>query len=315
MATLDPDSWPNPEGESRRRTVAVVPIIVAVIMALGGIMAAVITAKAGETKGRQTAIAELQPTINGLQTALAQPTSAPITVVVTATPAPGVTQEPAGDVGRVEGTLTDREGNPLSNISVSIRNGPEALTDVQGKFVLNEIPLGDQLIVVKSRSGGSQFTQNIRIEQATIITLVYDETTSQLGLLSITAPADLSVLQVAPDKEHKEIIYGRCDGLAQVFNGSDQYYIWVFVRAIKDDSKLWRQFPPAVIEPGVCNWQANAVMGNRDYPPYNGQPWLIVAIAASIDAGIENILNTPSLNLLPPHISSNVVNVEMRVQP
>src|SRR3990172_649326 len=53
MATLDPDSWPNPEGESRRRTVAVVPIIVAVIMALGGIMAAVITAKAGETKGRQ----------------------------------------------------------------------------------------------------------------------------------------------------------------------------------------------------------------------------------------------------------------------
>jgi len=254
-------------------------------------------AAAGEIKGRQTAEAELRLTIDALRTQVAAAT----------TPTSPVT------TGQLEGLLTDRAGNPISDISVSIRNGPETVTDMAGGFVLSNVPAGNQLIVVKPPSGEGQLTQNISIEanQTTKTSVIYNSATSRLGLLSITAPVDGGVLEVRPDGTvHRATIYGRSDGLAQVFGEFD---VWVLISSERDES-FWVQRPPALVDPNSNTWRANVLLGSEEHPPSDGDFWDIVAVAADADSDINRIISTPKLSELPPHIRSNVVTAVTQIK-
>jgi hypothetical protein len=257
--------------------------------------------------------------IQATQTAESKPTTA---VVVNT---PEATATVVGDppvqtkTGRLAGILTDREGNLISDMSVSVRNGPATKTDIEGKFVLNDVAEGDQLIVVKPPSGDGQFTLNITVlaEQTNNINIVYDAASSRLGLLSITAPVDGGDLDIRQDVGddgvlvHRATIFGRCDGLSQIFQG--EFDVWVLVSSERD-GKFWVQFPPAIIDPNDNTWRANIVLGDAEHPPLNGELWTIVAAAASLDSGFDRILNTPRLSLLPPHITSNVISIESQIQ-
>lgn len=311
--------YPDEKPPRRHLNPSIIVALIGVVgMVISSTVTALLTKEAGEIKGRQTAIAEFQPTIAALHTEIAQQVEMYATQVAGLPQSPGI-NTPVSTVmtGRLTGVLTDRAGNPLSGLWVGIRNGPETVTDVQGIFVLPNSPAGDQIIVVKPRTGGSEFIQNIRIEaeKDTEVNLVYDPAIPQLGLLSITAPTDGSSLLESQGKEHWEIIYGRCDGLAQIYNGYDNFDIWVLIRAIIDDSKLWVQHPQAIIDQTNKTWQASIVMGSATFPPYDGQKWIIIAVAVNRDSGMEHITNTESLNSLPTHIGSNIVTVEMEIQP
>jgi hypothetical protein len=216
-------------------------------------------------------------------------------------------------VGRIAGMLSDRAGNPIGDMSVGIRNGPQAQTDSRGKFVVNEAPAGDQTVEVRSPSTKGQLTQNIRVEpgQTTSVNIVYDAGTSRLGLLSITAPVDSSLLALRHDgNEYRAEIYGRCDGLQQILG---QFDVWVLVSS-ESDSRYWVQQPSALVDPSDNTWRAKALFGSPENPPRDNQRWDIVAVAASSGSGIGRVINTPSLNLLPSHISSNTVSVETKIK-
>lgn len=231
--------YPNEEPPRRHLNPSIIVALIGVIgMVLSSTITSIITKESGETRGRQTVV-ELQPTIFALQTEIAE------VIEASGIPEVGNTLTPGAALGRLTGVLTDRAGNPLSGLWVGIRNGLETVTDVQGVFVLPKSPAGDQIIVVKPRTGGSEFIQNIRIEAETDteVRLVYDSATSQLGLLSITAPVNGGFIKADQESVHREIVYGRCDGLVQIFNGFDNFEIWVLIRAINDDAHLWVQYP------------------------------------------------------------------------
>jgi hypothetical protein len=216
--------------------------------------------------------------------------------------------------GRLEGTLTDRSGNPISNISVGIRNGPKSTTDMNGRFVLPNIPSGDQMIVVMPPSGGGELTRNIVVEEhaTTKANIIYASDNSQLALLSITAPVDDGEILInEDDNQYIGMIHGRCDGLAQMFQ--KPYDIWILIRSIRDGN-LWVQRPPALVNSSANTWHGRALFGSPQKPPKNGDQWAIVAVAAPNDSEIRRILNTPSLSLLPPHIGSNVAIVRSSIR-
>ena len=310
----------------------VVPIVVALIGFATGVTA-LISVRADETKARLDTIAELQPTIDNLltsvpgeasgrQTAIAelQPTIDYLESVVTnletavsdVKPTVVFTSTPVIYTGQLEGIFTDRSGSPISNISVSIRNGSQTITDISGKFILENVPAGNQILVVKPPSGRGEVTQNVWVEanQTTVANIVYDVDASMLGLLSITAPVDGGILEVRKDGiEHRATIYGRSDGLAQVLGDFD---IWVLISSERD-GLFWVQNPPALVDPNANTWRANILLGSEEHPPEDGELWDIVAIAAESDSEIGRILNTPKLSLLPPHISSNVVTVASKI--
>ena len=226
---------------------------------------------------------------------------------------------PATEVGRLVGHLTNRAGTPIGGMAVAIRNGPETSTDSQGgAFVLSEVPAGDQFIVIKPPGGRGAVTQHIRIEprQTTEIKIVYDASGSHLGLLSITAPVTHAILDVRRDRvafgfEHRATIYGRCDGLAEMLGTFD---IWVLIKS-ETDPRFWVQHPPAVVDPTTKTWHANVIIGSLEIPPHNNEQWDIIAVAADATSDIDNILNTPRLTELPPHISSNVATAIIRIRP
>lgn len=265
-------------------------------------------------------IAPLQIARHETQTAEARPTFTATVIADTATPTLFLTKTTTPVLtGRLEGVITDRESNSLSDLSVSIQNGPAAKTDINGNFVLDGVEEGDQIIVVKPPSGGGQFSMNvsIRANQTSNVNIVYDAASSRLGLLSITAPVDGADLEVRQDLAdngvivHRATIFGRCDGLGQIFqNGFD---IWVLITSERD-GKFWVQFPAAVIDPNNNTWRANIVLGDAQHPPLNGELWTIVAVAADPDSGIDRITNTRKLTLLPPHVTSNVVSVTSQIK-
>jgi len=221
---------------------------------------------------------------------------------------------PKTGTGRLEGTVTDNTGNPIADLSVSIRNGPKAITDAKGIFVLNGVESGDQLIIVEPRSGHGQLTLNINIkrDQNPKTNIIYNADTSRLGLLSITSPVDDSLLEVRRNgNEHRATVHGRCDGLAQVLEGFD---VWVLVKSERDP-RYWIQRPSALIDPNSNTWRAGVLLGSPEHPPMTDESWDLIAVAAKADSDMGRILNTPNLNLLPNHITSNVVTVRLRITP
>ena len=132
---------------------------------------------------------------------------------------------------------------------------------------------------------------------------------SQLGLLSITAPTDGSLVKVTQGQVHTETVYGRGDGLAQIYGGYGMFDIYLVVQSLKGNQPMWIQKNPAVVDRNTNIWVGTIIMGDDKNPPEEGETWLIVAVAASKDAGIGKILNITSLSQLPELISSNLVTV------
>jgi hypothetical protein len=216
------------------------------------------------------------------------------------------------DSGRVLGSLTDRAGSPISNITISVQGGAETLTDMDGKFTLNNVPPGNQTLVVRAKSERGSLTRNIWVEEdkTTNTKVVYDAITSSLGILSITSPVDGGALEVRTDgKRHRATVSGRCDGLSQMLRSFD---VWVLLISEKD-SRLWVQRPAALVDRNANTWSATITLGDEAHPPVTGSRWSLVAVAASADSGLGQIPNTPSLSQLPPHISSNVVMVQVSI--
>jgi hypothetical protein len=304
--TRRPPARGRPVPKKSNLVPVLVPIVVALIGLAGVVITALLSCDRCEIKGRDEAIAELQPTIEFLETLAASSQ----TGQVTAAPADAV----SGALGRIEGVFTDRDGSPISNLSVGFQNGPETITDISGVFVLDNVPAGDQLLVASPPSGKGDVTQHVQIfeDQTTFANIVYDAEASALGLLSITAPVDSGLLEVHKnDDQFFATIYGRCDGLVQILGNYD---IWVLISA-EQDGVYWLQSPPALIDANNNTWRANIKLGSQEYPPNDGERWDIVAVAAVADSEMGRVLNTPKLSLLPPHISSNVVSVELQLAP
>lgn len=283
----------------------------------GKAIAALITAVGVIIAAYVTAVLPQKQSIRATQTAESRqiPATSPgATAEIPAIPPTALIAQQAR-TGRLEGTVTDRKGNPISDLLVSILNGPAAETDMQGIFVLNNVPEGDQLIVVKPPSGGGDVMLNVSVvsDQNNEINIVYDATTSRLGLLSITSPVDGGDLEIRKsvdsnnDTIHRATIFGRCDGLGQIFQNG--FNVWVLVSSERD-GKFWVQFPSATIDPHNNTWRATVLLGNAQHPPSDGELWTMVAVAADSDSELGRILNTPELSLLPPHITSNVVSIE-----
>lgn len=233
------------------------------------------------------------------------PNSSPLPATASQTPLPGT--------GRLKGVLTDRAGNPLTGLRVSIKNGPQTLSDAQGQFVLNGAPTGDQILVVENpHINTGPLTQALALleGQTTQTKIVYDAANAQLGLLAITAPLDTGELEIRRDgKEHRATVYGRCDGLGQMLGRFD---VWVLLRSERD-SRLWVQHPSAIIDAAAGTWRANVRLGDPAHPPRDGERWDLVAVAAEASSAIRQIANTPQLTLPPPHLSSNVVTATAKI--
>ncbi|HEX5885992.1 MAG TPA: carboxypeptidase-like regulatory domain-containing protein [Pyrinomonadaceae bacterium] len=212
---------------------------------------------------------------------------------------------------RVVGSITDRAGNPLNNVTIGIKNNVETTTDQQGNFVLNGVPSGDQLLVARTAGGGGALTQNLAVEKGktTHTRVIYDPVTSNMGVLSITEPIDGALLDIRGNgADHWAMVYGRCDGMAQLLGKFD---IWLAVNS-EHDTRYWIQHPPAIIDAGPCLWRAKVIIGSAEYPPRNGERWNIVALGVSADSQMGRVVNTPRLSMLPSHIASNAVTVETR---
>jgi hypothetical protein len=233
----------------------------------------------------------------------------------TATVAHTPTPKPVpGLGGRLEGAVVNRTEAPISNLTVKIQGGPETKTDALGIFVLNGVPSGDQIIVVENSSAPSgQLLQHINIapSQTTQTKIIYDAQTSRLGLLAIAAPVDDSELEVYRDgARYRATLYGRCDGLALMVGAFD---VWVVIKSQTDD-RYWVQHPSATRDVNAQTWRADVLLGDFKHQPRPGERWTFVALAAETGSLISKIASTPSLNQLPPHISSNVVTARIRIR-
>jgi hypothetical protein len=307
--------YPPPSKSSQGWT-----IIVAIIGAVTTLLAAMISgssnSETGRLRGEREAEQRLLPTISALETKSAQLTlqltSSPSTTNISVTP---ITISDFS--GHVDGFLTDRSGTPIPDMAVSIRNGPQTKTDSQGRFVLDNVSTGSQLVIVQAAAGG-EFSQNIdvRENQTTYASLVFDPQTTRLGLLSIVSPVDGGGMDIRKDvidnnsTVHRATIYGRCDGLYQIFeNGFD---IWILIHSERDNF-YWVQRPPAAVDSQDNTWSADIVLGSFEHPPVNNERWVIIAMATEPDSGFDQIPNTPKLSLLPAYIASNVVKVKSQI--
>lgn len=296
-------------------------IIIAIIGMAGLIGAALVGGLLNcapcELRGERQAEEKLLPTIGYLETQISGMPGVELQMPVQTQQADPDTS-PISYTGQVVGILTDRSSNGLTNMTISIENGPETTTDSLGSFVLENVPTGPQRIIVRAPTTSGQFNQNIFVNDniVTTVSLVFDIETMQLGLLSITSPVSNSLLDAEPGVPHRQIITGRCDGLAQIYGSYQEFNIWVLVRAIQDDSHLWVQHPAALVDRNNNTWQTSIYMGDTKSPPYEGQRWVIIAVAAASDSGMDEILNISGLeDLLFPIITSNVVSVDMNIDP
>lgn len=209
------------------------------------------------------------------------------------------------ETGRVEGSVRDLSGRPVAYATVSIRNGPATKTDQNGYFVLQYVSVGVQLIQIETPSS-KVTTQSVRVgpNETASVGLIYDSGASQLGLLSITDPANGTSLRV--DRVGDTLlttVNGRYDGLTELLGNFD---VWVLIRP-EYDSQFWLHRPPAVIDRNSHTWQARIEFGATGTP--HDQRWDIVAIAVRSPSELEYLLSTPTFNKLPTHVTSNVVTV------
>ena len=243
----------------------------------------------------------------------------PPVVAQTSSPAPAPNVVPASSIatgtGRLEGLLTDRRGRTISSMAVSVRNGPETVTDASGMFVLPGVLAGAQLLVVRSVSErGREWTQHIDVvpNNTTKVNIAYNPTSSRLGLFLITAPVDGAILEAKHvGQQFLGEVYGRCDALDEIFG--PQFDAWVLIRS-QLDQRLWVQHPPAIVDLTSGTWKANIQIGNAETPPQNGERWDMIAVAAPASSDIRRILNVTSLSDLPEHIRANSVTVETRIK-
>jgi hypothetical protein len=215
----------------------------------------------------------------------------------------------------LDGVVKDQTGNPVSNVRVSIQNGnaPEVITDQQGVFVFAELPIGDHILVIKPPSDRGQLLQHIQTtNRVNQVTVVYNAQNSRLGLLSIVAPVDDGIVELRRDgTEFRAMIYGRCDGMADIL---EQFDIWILIRSQRDQL-FWVQHPPAVVDPSSSSWRADVLFGNSETPPSDGEKWHVVVVAAHPNSLVRRVLNTEYLNELPPHINGNVITIETKIKP
>jgi hypothetical protein len=200
-------------------------------------------------------------------------------------------------------------------MAVSVRNGPETVTDASGMFVLPGVLAGAQLLVVRSVSErGREWTQHIDVvpNNTTKVNIAYNPTSSRLGLFLITAPVDGAILEAKHvGQQFLGEVYGRCDALDEIFG--PQFDAWVLIRS-QLDQRLWVQHPPAIVDLTSGTWKANIQIGNAETPPQNGERWDMIAVAAPASSDIRRILNVTSLSDLPEHIRANSVTVETRIK-
>jgi len=287
-----------------------VPIVVALIGFAGVVITALLSCDTCKERGRRETIAELIPTISHLETQVVDLQACCDADKETEV----MIEEMEQAFGRLEGVFTSLEKKPISDLTVSIRNGPQTITDIDGRFVLDNVSAGDQLIVVSADSGQDDVTQHVHIveNQTTIANIIYDAGARTIGFLTISAPVDGAILETHKIEElHRATIYGRWEGLAQILGNFD---IWVLISDEKDGF-FWVQNPPALVDFNDNTWRANVVFGSQEYPPSDGDRWDIVAVAAEADSEIGQIQNTPKISALPPNISSNVVTVDLKLGP
>ena len=206
--------------------------------------------------------------------------------------------------GEIEGSVTDLAGRPLANITVRIQNGPETRTDENGLFVLSGVPPGIQLIETESSSNqiGTQ-TLSIPSTRKASVSLIYDAKTSRLGLVSITDPADGTMLKAARvGDEFRYVISGRCDGLKEMLGKFD---VWVLIRQ-GDDSRLLLQRPAAITNPDSNAWQATVVFGKIAKSSPSGRRFEIFAIAVRSDSDLQHLLARPDSNVLRATAKSTI---------
>jgi hypothetical protein len=222
--------------------------------------------------------------------------------------------------GRLEGVLTDRNGAPLTDVSIRISlpndsTGANTVpTDNQGHFILPNAPSGEQTLLV-SISKTETVNQLVRIEQqqTTRVNLIYDSSSSSLriALFSVSSPIDNGVLDVQKNgDEHLAIIKGRCDGISQIFGSFD---VWLVIHPVRDPT-YWVQHPKAAVDITTCTWQARAQLGDAKNPPHNGEQWSIMVFVLPPDSEIKTIASTTDLNLLPRPMTSIVVNATIQIQ-
>jgi hypothetical protein len=211
--------------------------------------------------------------------------------------------------------LTDRRGRTISGMAVSVRNGPETVTDARGVFVLPGVLAGAQLLVVRSASErGREWTQHIDVvpNSTTKVNIAYNPISSRLGLFLITAPVDGAILEVKHvGQQFLAEVYGRCDGLDDILD--PQFDAWVLIRS-QLDQRLWVQHPPALVDLTSGSWKANIQIGNAETPPTNGERWDMIAVAAPASSDIRRILNVTSLSDLPEHIRANSLTFETKIK-
>lgn len=254
-------------------------VVAAIIAAVGGVVAAFVTGGFGYLKERPP---------DG--------------------PGPAPVPTAAAGTARLEGVVIDRSGNALGGLSVGVKGGPKTNADTVGRFVLNNLPAGDQLIVVKSADGrGGEVTSNIRLEEGKLnrANILYDPGTSRLGLLSITAPVDGVPLDV-PLMNNRRIVtvYGRCDGLGYVLGNNFQ--VWVLVKP-PGDQLYFVQHPEAIIDAGANSWQADIYLGDETNPPADGSRWTLVALGVRPEADLKRLSAIRSPDDVPERINSNLV--------
>jgi hypothetical protein len=213
--------------------------------------------------------------------------------------------------GRLSGVVADLSGHPIADMTVSIQNGPTAVTDARGKYVLSGVPTGDQEVVLRSPSGNGSWQQNIMIGADGVANLTFDPHKAKLGLLSIVTPIDDTRVQVHKDRgQFLATVSGRCDGLFGIFDRPD---IRVLIKS-EADEYFWMQHPGAIIDPTNNTWSATAKIGDTAHPPRDGEHFYVIAVSADESANLRRIESTPDLNLLhQQHLSSNVVSVKVEI--
>ena len=84
----------------------------------------------------------------------------------------------AGTNGVAQGIILDTEGHPISDATITLASAPEARANTQadGSFVLENVPTGDQYLIVVHNGVGEGFV--VSIEQAGV---------TQIGTLNYRA--------------------------------------------------------------------------------------------------------------------------------
>jgi len=120
-------------------------------------------------------------------------------LVTTRSFAAGIRGPGEGSIGTITGTVTDKaDGKPIIGASVNIpdlRTG--SITDVNGHFVLNNLPRGIYLVQV-SYLGYSTFTQRVDFTKTTVLNVQLQSSTIEAGEVVITGVSKATEIKRDP---------------------------------------------------------------------------------------------------------------------